>query len=265
MGVVNVTPDSFSDGGETVGATAAVERGLALVEEGADIIDVGGESTRPGASPVPVAEELARVLPVVRELAAAGVRVSIDTRRAEVMEAAITAGVGIVNDVTALTGDRRSLNVVAAAGVCVVLMHMQGEPRTMQLTPSYRDAAREVSQWLAERVVACGTAGIGRDRIAVDPGIGFGKTVAHNADILAKLGLYRDFGSALVVGVSRKSFIARLSRDEPPHRRLPGSIAAALAAVERGAHILRVHDVAATRQALTVWGGIVGAGQGTYR
>jgi dihydropteroate synthase len=263
MGVVNVTPDSFSDGGETVVAAAAVERGLALAKEGADIIDVGGESTRPGAAPVSVAEELIRVLPVVRELAAAGVLVSIDTRRAEVMEAAITAGVGIVNDVTALTGDSRSLNVVAAAGVCVVLMHMQGEPRTMQLAPSYRDAAREVYRWLADRVAACEAAGIGRDRIAVDPGIGFGKTVAHNADILARLGLYRDFGLAVVVGVSRKSFIARLSRDEPPQRRLPGSIAAALAAVERGAHILRVHDVAATRQALTVWQAIVGAGQET--
>lgn len=261
MGVVNVTPDSFSDGGETAVAAAAVERGLALAEEGADIIDVGGESTRPGAAPVSTEEELVRVLPVVRELAAAGVRVSIDTRRAEVMEAAITAGVGIVNDVTALTGDRRSLNVVAAAGVRVVLMHMQGEPRTMQLAPSYQDAAREVCRWLADRVAACEAAGIARDRIAVDPGIGFGKTVAHNADILARLGLYRDFGLAVVVGVSRKSFIARLSRGEPPHRRMPGSIAAALAAVQRGAHILRVHDVAATRQALTVWQAIVGAGQ----
>ncbi len=261
MGVVNVTPDSFSDGGETLVAAAAVERALALVEEGADIIDVGGESTRPGASPVSVAEELARVLPVVRELAAAGVLVSIDTRRAEVMEAAIAAGVGIVNDVTALAGDPRSLNVVAGAGVCVVLMHMRGEPRTMQAAPSYHDPAREVFQWLADRVAACEAAGIGRDRIAVDPGIGFGKTVAHNADILARLGLYRDLGSAVVVGVSRKSFIARLSRGEPPHERLAGSIAAALAAIERGTHILRVHDVAETRQALAVWRAIVGAVQ----
>lgn len=258
---MNVTPDSFSDGGETLVAAAAVERGLALAEQGADIIDVGGESTRPGASPVSVAQELARVVPVIRKLVVAGVLVSIDTRRAEVMDAAISAGVGIVNDVTALTGDRRSLDVVAAAGVCVVLMHMQGEPRTMQLAPSYRDAAREVYRWLADRVAACEAAGIVRDRIAVDPGIGFGKTVAHNADILARLGLYRDSGLAVVVGVSRKSFIARLSRGEPSHRRLPGSIAAALAAVERGAHILRVHDVAATRQALTVWQAIGGAGQ----
>ena len=258
---MNVTPDSFSDGGETVVAAAALERGLALVEEGADIIDVGGESTRPGASPVSVAEELARVLPVVRELVAAGVLVSIDTRRAAVMEAAIAAGVGIVNDVTALTGDPRSLDVVAGAGVCVVLMHMQGEPQTMQLAPSYLDPARDVCEWLSDRIAECEAAGIGRDRIAVDPGIGFGKTVAHNADILARLGLYRDLGSAVVVGVSRKSFIARLSRDEPPHRRLSGSIAAALAAVERGTHILRVHDVAETRQALAVWQAIVGAAQ----
>ena len=260
MGVVNVTPDSFSDGGETAVAAAAVERGLALAEEGADIIDVGGESTRPGAAPVSTEEELVRVLPVVRELAAAGVRVSIDTRRAEVMEAAITAGVGIVNDVTALTGDRRSLNVVAAAGVCVVLMHMQGEPQTMQLAPSYRDAAREVYRWLADRVAACETAGIARDRIAVDPGIGFGKTIEHNVDILARLGLYRTLGAAVVVGVSRKTFIARLSRGEPPKHRLAGSIAAALAAVAHGAHILRVHDVAETRQALDVWQAIDAAG-----
>jgi dihydropteroate synthase len=261
MGVVNVTPDSFSDGGETVVAAAAVERGRRLVEDGADIIDVGGESTRPGATPVSVADELARVLPVVRELAAAGVLVSIDTRRAEVMEAAIAAGARIVNDITALTGDPRALDVVAEAGVGVVLMHMQGEPRTMQLAPSYQDPARDVCRWLADRVAACEAAGIVRNRIAVDPGIGFGKTVAHNAAILARLGLYRDLGVAVVVGVSRKSFIARLSRDEQPHRRLPGSIAAALAAVERGSHIVRVHDVAETCQALAVWQAIVGAGQ----
>jgi len=261
MGVVNVTPDSFSDGGETVVAAAAVERGRRLVEDGADIIDVGGESTRPGATPVSVADELARVLPVVRELAAAGVLVSIDTRRAEVMEAAIAAGARIVNDITALTGDPRALDVVAEAGVGVVLMHMQGEPRTMQLAPSYQDPARDVCRWLADRVAACEAAGIVRNRIAVDPGIGFGKTVAHNAAILARLGLYRDLGVAVVVGVSRKSFIARLSRDEQPHRRLPGSIAAALAAVERGSHIVRVHDVAETCQALAVWRAIVGAGQ----
>jgi dihydropteroate synthase len=260
MGVVNVTPDSFSDGGETVTVEAAVERGLALVEEGADIIDVGGESTRPGSTPVSIAEELARVLPVVRELAAAGVLVSIDTRRAEVMEAAIAAGVGIVNDVTALTGDPRSLNVVAGGDVSVVLMHMRGEPRTMQLAPVYQDPAREVFLWLAKRVAACEAARIGRDRIAIDPGIGFGKTVAHNAEILARLGLYRHLGTAVVVGVSRKSFIARLSRDEPPHRRLSGSIAAALAVVERGGHIVRVHDVAETCQALAVWRAIVGDG-----
>jgi dihydropteroate synthase len=261
MGVVNVTPDSFSDGGETVVAAAAVERGRRLVEDGADIIDVGGESTRPGATPVSVADELARVLPVVRELAAAGVLVSIDTRRAEVMETAIAAGARIVNDITALTGDPRALDVVAEAGVGVVLMHMQGEPRTMQLAPSYQDPARDVCRWLADRVAACEAAGIVRNRIAVDPGIGFGKTVAHNAAILARLGLYRDLGVAVVVGVSRKSFIARLSRDEQPHRRLPGSIAAALAAVERGSHIVRVHDVAETCQALAVWQAIVGAGQ----
>jgi dihydropteroate synthase len=177
------------------------------------------------------------------------------------MEAAIAAGASIVNDITALTGDSRALHVVAEAGIGVVLMHMQGEPRTMQLAPAYRDPAREVCRWLADRVAACEAAGIVRNRIAVDPGIGFGKTVAHNADILARLGLYRDLGSPVVVGVSRKSFIARLSRDEPPRSRLSGSIAAALAAIERGTHILRVHDVAETVQALAVWQAIAGAGQ----
>jgi dihydropteroate synthase len=260
MGVINVTPDSFSDGGETLEAQTAVARGLAMLEDGAGILDVGGESTRPGAAPVTVAEEIARVLPVVRGLTAAGALVSIDTRRAAVMEAAIGSGARIVNDVTALTGDPRSLSLVAEAGVSVILMHMQGEPATMQLAPHYEDAASEVHDWLVGRVTDCEAAGIGRERIAVDPGIGFGKTVDHNLDILAALDKYEPLGCALVVGVSRKSFIARLSRDEPPKGRLPGSLAAALAAVAGGAHILRVHDVGETRQALSIWRAIAEAG-----
>jgi dihydropteroate synthase len=260
MGVVNVTPDSFSDGGEAFTTDAAVARGLRLLAEGADIVDVGGESTRPGAEPVAEDEERRRVIPVIRRLAAEGALVSVDTRRAVVMAEAIAAGARIVNDVTALGGDPRSLEVVADSGVAVVLMHMQGEPRTMQHDPRYGDAAREVADWLRERASVSIAGGIARQRIALDPGIGFGKTVAHNLDILARLGLYRELGFPIVVGISRKSMIARLSRDESVKDRLPGSLAAALAAVAKGAHILRVHDVAATRQALAVWSAIERAG-----
>lgn len=261
MGVVNVTPDSFSDGGETFGHEAAIRRGLRLAEDGADLIDVGGESTRPGAAPVAPDEELRRVVPVVRALAREGVIVSIDTRCAAVMAAAIDAGARIVNDVSALTHDPAAPALVAAAPVSVVLMHMQGEPRTMQRAPAYADAAAEVAAWLDGRLAACAAAGIARDRIALDPGIGFGKTVAHNVEILARLGIYAKLARPIVIGVSRKSLIARLSRGEPPKERLAGSIAAALFAIERGAHILRVHDVAETRQALAVWRALVGGAE----
>lgn len=261
MGVVNVTPDSFSDGGEAFNHFDAVARGSALLAEGADIIDVGGESTRPGARPVSEAEELSRVLPVVRELCALGAVVSVDTRHASVMEAAIGAGAKIVNDVTALTGDERSLDVVASSGVSVVLMHMQGEPGTMQTDPRYNNAVAEVFEWLSHRITVCEAAGIPRTRLAVDPGIGFGKTVDHNLEILAHLGVYHTLKCALLVGVSRKSFIARLSESEPPRERLAGSLAAALAAIQQNAHILRVHDVAATRQAIRVWQAIADTGK----
>lgn len=253
MGVVNVTPDSFSDGGETLAADAAIERGLKLIADGADMVDVGGESTRPGAVPPSVGEELRRVLPVVRALAAAGSVVSIDTRRAEVMAAAIEAGAAIVNDVTALGGDPRSLSLVAESGVAAVLMHMQGDPQTMQRAPRYRDAAGEVAAALQRRIAACEAVGIGRERVAIDPGIGFGKTVEHNLDLLARLDLCRRLGCAVVVGVSRKTFIACLDRHLPPKQRLGGSLAAGLWAAAHGANILRVHDVAETRQALVVW------------
>ncbi len=260
MGVVNVTPDSFSDGGEAFDPEAAVRRGLALLADGADIIDVGGESTRPGALPVSEAEEIRRVLPVVRELAASGALVSIDTRHASVMEAAIGAGATIVNDVTALTGDERSLEVVAQSDVCVVLMHMKGEPRTMQVDPRYRNVATDVSRWLSHRVGVCEAAGMSRNRLAVDPGIGFGKTLEHNLEILAQLGVYKSLGCALLIGVSRKSFIGRLCEDERVGGRLGGSLAAGLAAIQQNAHILRVHDVAETRQAIRVWRAISEAG-----
>jgi dihydropteroate synthase len=253
MGVINVTPDSFSDGGLAWPPPRAVEHGLRLVEAGADILDIGGESTRPGAQPVPPAEQVARVVPVVEALAAAGRIVSVDTRDADVMAAALAAGARVVNDVSALTHDPRALATVVRANAAVVLMHMQGEPRTMQDAPSYRDAAAEVRAWLGARLAACRAAGIGPERIALDPGIGFGKTVAHNLAILARLSLYRDTGCALLIGASRKSFIGRLSGGAAVAERLPGSLAAALAAVAGGAHIVRVHDVAATRQALDVW------------
>jgi dihydropteroate synthase len=253
MGIINVTPDSFSDGGDFVRAADAIAQGRRLIEDGADIIDVGGESTRPGSQPTPVEDELARVLPVIAALAEAGAVVSIDTRRAAVMRAAIAAGARIVNDVTALTADPDSLAVVAASEASVVLMHMQGEPATMQKAPHYDDAPREISDYLAARVTACRDAGIADDRIAVDPGIGFGKTIEHNLQLLANLEPFTALGVAVLVGLSRKGFIGRLSRGEPPKARDAGSIAGALAAAEGGADILRVHDVAGTAQALAVW------------
>ncbi len=259
LGIVNVTPDSFSDGGETPDPVTAIERGFTLAAAGADIIDVGGESTRPGAQPVPADVEQARVRPVVAELAGAGLTVSVDTRRAAVMAAAIDAGAVIVNDVTALTGDPAAIGIVANAGVSVILMHMQGEPQTMQADPRYGDPVVEISRWLAGRIAACEAAGIARERIAVDPGIGFGKTVAHNLDLLARLPRFRELGCAVAIGASRKSFIARVSRGEPAGERVAGSLAAALWAVFHGADLVRVHDVAATAQAIAVWQAIAGA------
>lgn len=252
FGVINVTPDSFSDGGEALVLGDALKRGRAILDDGADILDVGGESTRPGAELVSAEEELARVVPVVKGLAEMGALVSIDTRRAVVMAAAIDAGAGIVNDVTALTGDEDSLGLVADRGVAVVLMHMQGEPGSMQDEPQYENAAEDVFGTLKARVEACEEAGIPRDRIAVDPGIGFGKTVDHNLEILNRLDIYGGLGLPVLLGVSRKSFIAKLSRGEAPKDRVPGSIAAMLAAWAHGVRMFRVHDVAETRQALAV-------------
>lgn len=252
FGVINVTPDSFSDGGEALVLGDALKRGRAILDDGADILDVGGESTRPGAELVSAEEELARVVPVVKGLAEMGALVSIDTRRAVVMAAAIDAGAGIVNDVTALTGDEDSLGLVADRGVAVVLMHMQGEPGSMQDEPQYENAAEDVFGTLKARVEACEEAGIPRDRIAVDPGIGFGKTVDHNLEILNRLDIYGGLGLPVLLGVSRKSFIAKLSRGEAPKDRVPGSIAAVLAAWAQGVRMFRVHDVAETRQALAV-------------
>lgn len=252
FGVINVTPDSFSDGGEALALSEALKRGRAMLDDGADILDVGGESTRPGAEPVSAEEERARVVPVVKGLSEMGALVSIDTRRAEVMAAAIDAGAGVVNDVTALTGDQDSLGLVADRGVAVVLMHMQGEPGSMQENPQYENAAEDVFGTLKARFEACEEAGIRRHRIAVDPGIGFGKTVDHNLEILNRLDIYRGLGLPVLLGVSRKSFIAKLSRGEAPKDRVPGSLAAVLAAWAQGVRMFRVHDVAETRQALAV-------------
>ncbi|MFM8800274.1 MAG: dihydropteroate synthase [Tagaea sp.] len=252
MGIVNATPDSFSDGGDNFGTEAAIAAGLRMLDEGADILDIGGESTRPGADPVSPAEERARILPAIDALVRAGAVVSVDTRHADTMKAALDAGATIVNDVTALAAPG-AVELVAGRRCGAVLMHMLGTPRTMQTDPRYDDAPREVAAFLARRLAACETAGIARADLCVDPGIGFGKSVAHNARLIARLDTLTALGVAVLVGASRKSFIGKLSKDEPPKERLPGSIAAALAAVARGADILRVHDVAATVQALKVW------------
>jgi dihydropteroate synthase len=258
MGIVNVTPDSFSDGGEHFDADAAVEHAGRLAADGADIVDIGGESVRPGAAPVEAAEERMRVLPVVEALAAARTgaaapALSIDTRHAGVMEAALKAGATIVNDITALAGDGRSLEVAAAGADAVVLMHMRGEPATMNVDPAYGNAPLAVYDFLEDRVEACVAAGIGRGRLIVDPGIGFGKTAAHNLEILGSLTLYHGIGCPILVGISRKGLAGEADRERPPKERLPGSLAAALAALDQGVHILRVHDVAETHQALAVW------------
>ncbi|SDF45228.1 dihydropteroate synthase [Limimonas halophila] len=253
MGVVNVTPDSFSDGGQRLAADTAVRDGKAMWDAGAAILDVGGESTRPGAEPVSVDEELRRALPVVQRLAEAGCRVSIDTRNARTMREAVAAGASIVNDVTGLTHDPDALAAVAELGVPVVLQHIQGDPQTMQQGPSYDDAALDVFDGLRARVEACEAAGIPRERIAIDPGIGFGKTVQHNLEIMDRLGLFQGLGCPVLLGASRKSTIAKVSRGEPADQRLAGSLAMALAGVQRGAQMLRVHDVGETAQALAVW------------
>lgn len=257
VGVINVTPDSFSDGGDRLDPRAAVAAGLEMAEAGADLVEVGGESTRPGARPVPPDVEAARILPVVEALAGRGVRVSVDTRRAAVMEAALRAGAAAVNDVGALA-DPESCGVIVRAGCPAVLMHMQGAPATMQDAPAYRDAAYEVYRFLDRRVRALEARG--HSAAAVDPGIGFGKDDRHNAALLAGIGLLHATGRPVVLGASRKGFIARASRGEPPKARLAGSIAALAAAALQGVQMFRVHDVAETRQALSVLSALAHAG-----
>jgi dihydropteroate synthase len=255
MGIVNVTPDSFSDGGRFLAADAAIDHALQLEAEGADILDIGGESTRPGSVAVDLDEECRRVLPVIQALAKRSrARLSIDTRKAEVMRRAALEGVQLINDVAALTHDPKAIETAAATGLPVVLMHARGEPRTMQESPIYADVVLDIYDWLEVRVEACERAGIPRDRLIVDPGIGFGKTLAHNLSLLGSLGVFHGLGCAVLLGASRKSFIGRLTGAAADDR-LSGSIAAALIGASQGVQILRVHDVAATRQALAVWQG----------
>ena len=253
QGIVNVTPDSFSDGGETLNTELAIKRAILLDKQGADILDVGGESTRPGAEPVPVDAELSRVIPVVEALADRGLCVSVDTRKAQVMKLAIQAGASIVNDVSALEGDPESMDAIAASSASVILMHMQGQPKNMQNSPVYKDVVVEVLDYLSSRVQACQRAGIDKKRIALDPGIGFGKTYEHNLTLLKNLSSLTVLGRPIVLGVSRKSFIGKISNENEPQRRFPGSLSAGLAGLARGVSILRVHDVWETRQALDVW------------
>jgi dihydropteroate synthase len=252
MGIVNVTPDSFSDGGQTSDATSAITHGLRLAAEGAHLLDVGGESTRPGSQGVAVDEEQARVIPVIEGLARAGHVVSCDTRKARVMREAVAAGAAIINDVSALQFDTESLGTVAELGCPVVLMHAQGDPRIMQLNPSYDDVALDVHDALEKRIAACAAAGIERSNIVVDPGIGFGKTFRHNLDILSQLTILHGLGVAVLVGLSRKGFIGALTGEKAAAARAPGSIGGAVQAALNGAHILRVHDVKPTAAALAV-------------
>ena len=257
VGILNVTPDSFSDGGLHWDPGEASEAGHAMAAAGAAIVDVGGESTRPGAKPVWEGDELKRVLPVIRQLAGSGTAVSIDTRKAAVMEAAVTQGAGLINDVSALLYDERSAEIAAKAGCPVVLMHHRGDPETMQQAPRYeRPVLFEVYDWLEERIEAAVAAGIDRSRIVIDPGIGFGKTVQHNLELLNGLALLHGLGCALMLGASRKRMIGALSGEAPASQRLGGSVALALKGAEQGAQLLRVHDVPETVQALRVWRGL---------
>ena len=256
MGIVNITPDSFSDGGAHFDAGAAIAHGLRLAEEGADILDVGGESTRPGSQEVTVEEELRRVVPVIEGLAReTTLPISIDTSKPEVMRAAVTAGAGMINDVYGLRREG-ALDVAAELAVPVVLMHMLGEPRSMQAAPGYDDVVGEVHRFLAERIFAAEMAGIARKDIVVDPGFGFGKTVAHNLQLLAQLRRFTELGVPVLAGLSRKKTIGELTGRDEPRQRVHGSVAAHLIAAQNGATIVRVHDVAATVDALKVWAAV---------
>lgn len=256
MGIVNVTPDSFSDGGRFLGTQQALEHARMLVEEGADILDIGGESSRPGAEPVGLDEELRRVMPVLEQVGEMPVPISVDTGKPEVMRRAIAAGAAMVNDINALR-EPGALEAVAQSQAAVCLMHMQGEPRSMQQDPQYHDVVAEVRAFLAQRIAAAQQAGIARERIVIDPGFGFGKNTVHNLGLLRGLSGIAGLGQPVLVGLSRKSLFAKIT-GKPVADRVCASVAAALLAVERGAAVVRVHDVAATRDALLVLNAIEG-------
>lgn len=256
MGILNVTPDSFSDGGQHLDPASAIAAGRAMVADGADILDIGGESTRPGAAPLAPSEEQARILPVITALAGLA-PISVDTRHASTMAAALDAGAAIVNDVSALTHDPRAASLLAARGCPVILMHMRGTPATMAAHAQYMDPAVEITHELATRVAAAVAAGIAPENIAIDPGIGFAKNASQNRDVLVRFGLLANLGHRIVLGVSRKRMIGVLGEEPDAARRLPGSLAAALVGLAGAASILRVHDVAETVQAVRVWHGLV--------
>lgn len=252
MGILNLTPDSFSDGGRFTAKDVALSHALQMVADGAAIIDIGGESTRPGAQPVSADEEMDRVIPLIEALLSeVSVPISVDTSKPQVMRAAVSAGAGMINDVMALR-EPGALSAAAESGVPVCLMHMQGEPRTMQQSPEYGDVAAEVKVFLQQRLSACEAAGIPRSHLIIDPGFGFGKTLTHNLELLNKLELLGDLGSPMLVGISRKSMIGAILGDRPVEERLFGSLAAAVVAAMKGSTILRVHDVRATVDALAV-------------
>jgi dihydropteroate synthase len=261
MGIVNMTPDSFSDGGRWADSQAAIQHALKLQDEGADILDVGGESTRPGAVAVTVEEECRRVLPVIEALVASGCVVSVDTRKPEVMQAAVGAGAVLVNDVMALRAPG-ALEAVAASDAAVCLMHMQGDPQSMQQAPDYSDVVKDVKRFLQDRVQACVAAGIQRERLVIDPGFGFGKTLGHNLALLRDLNQLTEWGGPVMVGMSRKAMLGTLTGRAVDAREFAG-VAAQLAAVARGARLVRVHNVAAMRDALAIWNAVEEQQDGT--
>lgn len=260
FGVLNVTPDSFSDGGDYADPDRAIAHGAFLAQAGAAIVDIGGESTRPGAEPVSIEEELARVLPVVGAMASLGAIVSIDTRHADVMTAALDAGARVLNDVSALTHESASLVLAAERQAPTVLMHMQGDPQTMQDAPAYDDVVLDIFDYLEARIEACEKAGMARGKLCVDPGIGFGKTVDDNLEILDKLSLFHGLGTAILIGVSRKSFLSHTRPGFAPKERLSASIAAGLGCLNQGVQFLRVHDIPESAQALAVWSALRNGG-----
>jgi len=254
MGILNVTPDSFSDGGKFNVTERAIARGMEMIAQGAEIIDIGGESTRPGSDPVDVSVEINRILPVVKGLAGKGALISVDTRNSATMHEALLNGAEMINDISALTYDPKAIDIIRKFKPHVCLMHMQGDPKSMQLNPRYQDVLMDVSGFLKQRIDACLAVGLDRSMILVDPGIGFGKTLEHNLNLMKNIDKLHDLGVRVMIGASRKSFIEKLCPGAGVNDRLPGSLAAVLWARSRGVSVFRVHDVAETVQALAVWG-----------